>query len=554
MKRWIVLSPLAIPACVAFSWSSWSSLFSGRDFAPADQYVVQTPVETYKPALRVAVVGAGAAGSSAALWIHKAAERLEKDIVVDVFERSDYIGGRSTVVYPYNDTSNDRVELGASIYVEANKNMVRAAKEYKLEVSDFHDGDETVGIWDGSQMLVTTGAKNFFGKIWENIRLLWRYGYRSPVTTNALVKQTVEAFLSIYNKHTSWDSVEDLSARLNLTDLTAQDGATYLASQGVGETFAFEVVECATRVNYAQDLNVIHGLGAMVSMAANGAKGITKGNFHVFEHFLKDSQAKVHLNTHVTKLQPKPDGGWVLLATGAAPPTPTPTPADETLDEKKEEDAQANIVPPELIIIETYDVVILAAPFDTLDIQLPTNLAPVTPAPYVNLHVTLLSTKSPTAKHEYFGLGERDTVPTMVLTTAQGIRAGGKAPEFNSLSYHGRIKEGVDEWVVKIFSEERIEDEWLAGVFDHVGWVHRKVWDSYPKLPPTTRYNPMKLSDGLYYVNGFETFISTMETETVASRGVVDLMLKEMLGDGICPSGVSSPPPEGEEFVWGWDC
>jgi prenylcysteine oxidase / farnesylcysteine lyase len=64
----------------------------------------------------------------------------------------------------------------------------------------------------------------------------------------------------------------------------------------------------------------------------------------------------------------------------------------------------------------------------------------------------------------------------------------------------------------------------------------------------------MKLGNTLYYVNGFELFISTMETETVASRGVVDLMLRDLVGDGICPSGISAPPPEGVEFVWGWDC
>jgi hypothetical protein len=45
-----------------------------------------------------------------------------------------------------------------------------------------------------------------------------------------------------------------------------------------------------------------------------------------------------------------------------------------------------------------------------------------------------------------------------------------------------------------------------------------------------------------------------METETIASRGVVDLMFRDMFNEGLCPSGISVPPPEGTEFVWGWDC
>jgi len=43
---------------------------------------------------RLAIVGAGAAGSSAAFWISKAKERSGLKIDIDVYERNDYIGGR----------------------------------------------------------------------------------------------------------------------------------------------------------------------------------------------------------------------------------------------------------------------------------------------------------------------------------------------------------------------------------------------------------------------------------------------------------------------------
>ena len=44
--------------------------------------------------VRIAVIGAGAAGSSSAFWIAKARERHGANVVVDVYEQSDYIGGR----------------------------------------------------------------------------------------------------------------------------------------------------------------------------------------------------------------------------------------------------------------------------------------------------------------------------------------------------------------------------------------------------------------------------------------------------------------------------
>ena len=42
---------------------------------------------------RVAIIGAGAGGSSAAFWIAKAKERFGIDVEVDVYDRSNYIGG-----------------------------------------------------------------------------------------------------------------------------------------------------------------------------------------------------------------------------------------------------------------------------------------------------------------------------------------------------------------------------------------------------------------------------------------------------------------------------
>lgn len=60
------------------------------------------------------------------------------------------------------------------------------------------------------------------------------------------------------------------------------------------------------------------------------------------------------------------------------------------------------------------------------------------------------------------------------------------------------------------------------------------------------------------------SFISTMETETIASRNVVDLLLHEEFGSGICGSLISGSDAdvpenitrvsESSDFVLGWDC
>jgi prenylcysteine oxidase/farnesylcysteine lyase len=54
-------------------------------------------VETQQPP-RIAIIGAGAGGSSAAFWIAKAKERSGLDVEIDIYERSDYIGGRKSLL------------------------------------------------------------------------------------------------------------------------------------------------------------------------------------------------------------------------------------------------------------------------------------------------------------------------------------------------------------------------------------------------------------------------------------------------------------------------
>jgi len=158
----LVSSSLAIQ--LPFKVPFFQSRFSAED----ENSVHETP--------RVAIIGAGAAGSSAAFWISKAQERFGVNVEVDVYERSSYIGGRklsyflnfclleyrlqligSTTVFPHDDPSFPPVELGASIYVQSNKNMVRAAEAFNLSTKPFDDEEGTFGVWDGEQVIVQVG-------------------------------------------------------------------------------------------------------------------------------------------------------------------------------------------------------------------------------------------------------------------------------------------------------------------------------------------------------------------------------------------------------------
>ncbi|KAF9268443.1 hypothetical protein L218DRAFT_919088 [Marasmius fiardii PR-910] len=487
MRSALLLSLASI--CLAFERSSNSE----DDF----DSVHRTP--------RIAIIGAGAGGSSAAFWVTKAKERFGVDVAVDVYEKASYIGGRSITVQPFDDPSLPPVEIGASIFVEANRNLMRATQFFNLSLQGFGGEDGDSGIWDGEKLRSSTYDKN------------------SPVIAGSIAGSMVQSYLSLYSHDApKWDSITSLATTIGLLNFTASSTANFYQSRGVDANFLYEVIESATRINYGQNADKLHALGGTASIAATGASQVVGGNYKIYEHFLNYSQAVVNLNTRVTRITP-----------GSSSSSPWFVHTDRGST--------------------AYKSVILAAPLHQTNIEFPHSIASKVPEqPYVHLHVTLFTTTSPTVNPEYLSLPPATQIPPTLLTTYQGVREGGKAPEFNSLNYLGKIKE--DEWIVKIFSQESISDEWLNNVFSgQVGWVHRKEWDAYPELIPTTTFPPVKLGTGFYYVNALEPFLSTMDSETVAARNVVDLLLNEGFNSSICgPS--SAPGNQPEDFVYGWDC
>lgn len=87
-----------------------------------------------------------------------------------------------------------------------------------------------------------------------------------------------------------------------------------------------------------------------------------------------------------------------------------------------------------------------------------------------------------------------------------------------------------------------------------------------PVLTPTTTFPPIKLDKGFYYVNAFDSIISTLESSIVSGRNVADLLLREDFSSGVCVKPTSEPYSDqevldipqpqtpGSEFVYGWDC
>ncbi|KAH8692996.1 putative prenylcysteine lyase [Talaromyces proteolyticus] len=485
--------------------------------------------ETDIGARKVAIIGAGSAGASTAYYLRQFADYSDIPLNITVFERSHYVGGRSITVDVFNDPRYP-VELGASIFVSVNYNLMEAAKRFDLKISGApqsrpEESQAMLGIWDGERFVYVQSHSMTW---WDTAKLLWRYGL-APIRTQRLTKNVVGKFLNLYKPpYFPFQSLSSAVVELELHKATAVTGAQFLEANGISDSFSSEIIQASTRVNYGQNLGLIHGLETIVCMATDGAVAIEGGNWRIFSGMLDFSGAKLALNTTVTSITRNDDDTLTLShITNNSPPSET-----------------------------TFDDVVIAAPYQSSGIEISPAFERVPDKiPYVKLYVTLFASPHQISQ-AYFNLSNQNEVPEMILTTLPkgvdlGSREDGVGPtgfwSISLLRVVDALVEGSlqNHYVYKVFSPERLSAEFVASILGvdspaesenttigdlpshHVSWFHEKTWHSYPYEYPRQTFEESKLERNVWYTGGIESFISTMETSSLMGMNVAGLMANE---------------------------
>ncbi|GEM09150.1 prenylcysteine oxidase [Rhodotorula toruloides] len=461
---------------------------------------------------RVAILGAGAGGSSAAYFLRHFGDLKGAglDTEVTIYESAEFVGGRSTVIWPWNDddpftppqnSSDLPVELGASIFVSANKNLQKARKTFALNEDAYVGEEGGMAMWDGERFVLQEEKLGW--SWWQKAKLIWRYG-RSPFTVRSLVQKAVADFAALYSpdlvSRGAFTALSNFTAITGLQEPASLHADEFFSKQGVADLFTNEIISAATQVNYGTPINRLHGVGALVSLAATGAVSVRGGNRQIFENFVGQSGARLRLGDNarvqsILKLDP-PRGGraqWVVRTSSG-------------------------------VGSGTYDAVILAAPFHQTGIQMVNSLAPsrIPKQTYVPLYVSFVMTNASAPQAAYFGFPDNTVMPVEIFGTF--TTSSSSKPTFNSLNYlralspetSARLGEGIFH-VVKMFSDHPLEADMLDHLFGkgNVAKTVVKRWLAYPKLEPVTKegdFAPVRPDEGLYYPNSFERLISTMET------------------------------------------
>jgi len=420
------------------------------------------------------------------------------------------------------------VELGASIFVKINRNLVSAVERFNLSTAEYAGGDlggitEVLGIWNGEEFVFTRSDASY--SWWNNVNLLWKYGM-SPIRTQRLMKDTVNRFLSMYDSpNFPFRSISETAFNLGLM-APSMPSETMLAENKIYAPFSTDIIQAATRVNYAQNLAQIHGLEAMVCMAANGAMSVHGGNWQIFDHMLRHDKNTVLLNTSVTNISSIQNGQRYTVKSSSAPSHG----GEDSLDTS----------------VEDYDAIVVAAPLQFSNISInPLPAYTPSPIPYVTLYVTLF-TSPYRLNPSYFGLRDPSKVPTTILTTLPPN--GQDLPPFFSLStlrtvLNFKLQPPRKEYVYKLFSPDPPPFSHLVEMLDVppgirssssiygnpdiITWQYNKTWQSYPYLPPRVTFEDPQLDEGgrLWYTSGIESFISTMETSSLMGKNVAQLIV-----------------------------
>ncbi|KAG6032324.1 hypothetical protein E4U41_007247 [Claviceps citrina] len=515
-------------------------------------------------------LGAGAAGSSAAYHLRKYAEQEGLVLNVTLFEKTDHIGGRTLTVNPFDDPEQ-RVELGASIFIKDNHILYNASQKFGLELADLtasEPGDYTA-IWDGEAIVFR--SENGSPWWWDAARLLLRYGL-APYRATRLVKESVATFLQLYEEpHFPFPCLTQRAFELGLLRLTGVTGEQLLRERKVSADFVRELMQPATRVNYASNMAFIHGLEAMVSFATEGAVAVSGGNFQIFEKLVQHSGAAYRPNTTVSAIafqkgtnQPGTASTKYVLSTRA---TRSQAEALVAVEEEEEEEETA------------FDKVIIASPWQYSGIEAGEGVIThgIDPVPYMKLHVTLFASPS-RLQGSYFGLKPGALAPTNVYTTLgkdEAARAGprgvGRAG-FYSVSLLRRVtnpRTQGREYLYKIFSAEAVNSTLLSALLGAdvdvdvaasspssivgssepgrddaadaaaaaaagppISWYCPHWFYAYPVELPRVTFQDAVVGRGVYYTSGMESFISTMETSALMGMNVARLVADDLAERG----------------------
>jgi prenylcysteine oxidase/farnesylcysteine lyase len=422
---------------------------------------------------RVAIIGSGIGGSSAAHYLLK-----NENIKVDLYEKNDRVGGR---VFS-KEINGKIIDLGASFIIQANKLIMSLINELKVDIYQRDKSIQNISIISGHEILMNMSSYDLINVV----KFLWRYGL-SPYWVSNLVKSRLLDFQTIYdildNKIT-FKSLSEMLAMIKQSDLPSQTIEEFLLANGISQQYIDEIVSALIAGIYNQH-NEINAFAGFITLAGAGNEtyGISKGNDHLVKTIVlkleDNANFKLYLNKGISKIIKREN---LYYVDGVE-----------------------------------YDKVIIACPLEKTGITFEGVTVNNTLPHYFqeNFQTVMLGE----INGEYFNLKDGDYVPNTIISNDKR-----KSESISDAVYEG-------DGLMSIQSDAELPDKGLTIIKEGYKVVNRHKWDfAYPKFV-TNKLEELPsfvLDDGLYYINAIETAGSCMELSIISAKNIVNIIEREI--------------------------
>jgi len=435
---------------------------------------------------KVAIIGAGIGGTSVA---HYLSEQIKSALDVTIID-SGVVGGRlaTTVI------AGREYETGGSIIHPANRLMEEHLVRCNFKKSKSHE--------DGPFSLISNDQIIFQASdgIIGSIKSVLRYGLFSLMKLDYFVGNLLDNFGSIYGKLDAGHGYESVASLLDamspvskfgdnshemlaLTKMTTEKKLQQLA---ISEELINEIGMVASKVNYGQFPDTLHGFVGSVSLAGiqGGLWNVEGGNYRIPQCLLDKSGAK--LKQASAKLILNTDNGFNV----------TFQPVEGGED-----------------ITENFDIVVVATPLteDKTDLKVVIDQSELSfPGSFQRTLAYIVHGELDPVygDDQMFFIDKDDIIASISLLSPVDYN-----PDNDHLPH-----------VYKIFSREELTDEHIKKYFPTVYEVKLIDWLAYPKYETFPGLDSFVLHRNLFYLNSIEWAASAMEMSALAARNVANLI------------------------------
>lgn len=471
----------------------------------------------------IAIIGAGIGGAATAFEFHES-NRNRPPQKITIFERESDVGGRIQSIYLYPSEGRLKVvEDGATRFFTDDWCLTSAMQNVGLKPEEQPPWPVFYSMSRRTDDNVRTDLKcNAESKAWQDFLYgRWKYGRSWPLFHSA-VRSALEKWNSFGSpRRRPFNSIVEEFDYIGILKPIYGSSITYFRNLTISSALQNEFIQPCTRGRFSQNLLDVSGLSTLMAAGKSTTISVDGGNNRLVERMIRLSKADLQLDSVVTAISPGLSKRYQLSISHLA----------------SNESSKVDNV--------EFDMVVLAAPFESSEIDLSRFNIHSIPTPRIDTYVTHFSSSVPVSSNLSVLPLDISILDEMTLTTStiadnpnilnlqesnacfrRGCLPGDECDECDEDTRLYRVHSRqylADDDLVRMIGQNPSENRELSDYGIH--FVRRRAWPrSYPQAKEgyLNFVDDIEIAPDLYYLNGAESIICSMEMSCRMGRNVAD--------------------------------